>query len=229
MESSNDTQDNDSEKIVSQRDETVEVSPQPITVVFSCSPTNATFIVYPADKNAESVIKAELDGTYKLYSGKYTYIVTANGYEEVRGDITITEDMESPFVKEIILTLIPVPNEQPEIQEAINQSSDEEINSNKPTVDNIPVDNIPVDNTPGDNTPVDNTPVDSSSVDTTPVSEESVIEVEPTKDPVVESSSNPSNTNSEKEESTTEEINVDSDEINEPQNDDNEVLIDNVA
>lgn len=219
LESSNDTQDNDSEEIVSQRDETVEVSPQPITVVFSCSPTNATFIVYPADKNAESVIKAELDGTYKLYSGKYTYIVTANGYEEVRGDITITEDMESPFVKEIVLTLIPVSNEQPEIQEAINQSSDEEINSNKPTVDNIPV----------DNTPVDNTPVDSSSVDTTPVSEESVIEVEPTKDPVVESSSNPSNTNSEKEEGTTEEINVDSDEINEPQNDDNEVLIDNVA
>lgn len=127
-----------------QADEIVEVSPTPVIVIFSCTPANPTIIIYPSDKNENYAIDAENDGTYKLYPGEYTCVIIADGYEKAFCDLTITEDMNTPVIKEITLVLIP----EPEEEEIIQQPPTEEVVYDSPTVDNTQDNNLSVTEEP---------------------------------------------------------------------------------
>ena len=66
---------------------------------FALTPADATVVV----KNANGSTQSATDGVYNLSEGKYTYTVSAYGYETETGEIDLTEDT----VKSVNLTKIP--------------------------------------------------------------------------------------------------------------------------
>ncbi len=66
---------------------------------FELAPADATVVV----KNANGSTQSATDGVYNLSEGKYTYTVSAYGYETETGEIDLTEDT----VKSVNLTKIP--------------------------------------------------------------------------------------------------------------------------
>ena len=87
---------------------------EPVVVYFIVTPEGATVIVYPkaTEETPEpEAIEPELDGSFLLLPGEYTYTVEAEGYETLEEEPLTVEASEAPLMIYESLTAIQAPAE----------------------------------------------------------------------------------------------------------------------